>query len=336
MRIERRHLEVVLAVSEVGSISRAAAALRIAQPALTAQLARIEQAFGGRLFERGSAGVTPTPLGREVVARSRGILEQFEELCQASWSLAAQAKSTQDVRIAGVSSAFTTVLLAQAVQRRFNGCRIVSLSGMPRSAIITMLDRAEVDAAILHEIPGHPLVLPESVASTQLLAAEPKFVIVRSTHPLAGNRLVELAELAGDDWVLPLPEDDGWHEYFLATCLRAGFSPRVGCYTSDQKIALEAVADGLVCGSYPTIVAASGEAVLEPLGAPLRRRVLLAWPGTSPLAHCAAELARTLVAGYGELVLSRRHAAPWWRAQRDVVIHGARQDGRRNSRYSGA
>jgi hypothetical protein len=60
MRIERRHLEVVIAIAEAGSISKAAAELAIAQPALSAQLSRIERTLGGPLFERGSRGSTPT------------------------------------------------------------------------------------------------------------------------------------------------------------------------------------------------------------------------------------------------------------------------------------
>jgi DNA-binding transcriptional LysR family regulator len=46
VKLDLRHLEVVIAVADAGSISRAAAALKIAQPGLSAQLRRIERGVG--------------------------------------------------------------------------------------------------------------------------------------------------------------------------------------------------------------------------------------------------------------------------------------------------
>ena len=64
MNVELRHLRVMVLVAEAGSVGRAARWLKVSQPSLTAQLKRIESAFGGELFERSRTGVTPTPLGR--------------------------------------------------------------------------------------------------------------------------------------------------------------------------------------------------------------------------------------------------------------------------------
>src|SRR5689334_12973656 len=66
MELELRHLRVVCRLADTGSVSKAAAALGVSQPSLTAQLHRIEEAVGGSLFERGSTGVVPTPLGKHV------------------------------------------------------------------------------------------------------------------------------------------------------------------------------------------------------------------------------------------------------------------------------
>lgn len=52
MDIELRHFRVICTIAELGSVTRAAAALGLAQPALTAQLQRIERALGRPLFER--------------------------------------------------------------------------------------------------------------------------------------------------------------------------------------------------------------------------------------------------------------------------------------------
>jgi DNA-binding transcriptional LysR family regulator len=67
MNLELRHLRVVCAIAETGSLTKAAAQLGLAQPALTAQLQRIERALGGPLFERDRRGARPTALGELVL-----------------------------------------------------------------------------------------------------------------------------------------------------------------------------------------------------------------------------------------------------------------------------
>src|SRR4051795_13449651 len=80
MNVELRHLRVVVLVAEAGSVGRAARWLKVSQPSLTAQLKRIEAAFGGDLFSRSRTGVTPTPLGRYAVDRARAMLVDVDHL----------------------------------------------------------------------------------------------------------------------------------------------------------------------------------------------------------------------------------------------------------------
>ncbi len=59
MELELRHLRTVRAIADTGSLTKAAATLGLAQPALSAQLRRIEKALGGTLFERDHTGPAP-------------------------------------------------------------------------------------------------------------------------------------------------------------------------------------------------------------------------------------------------------------------------------------
>jgi DNA-binding transcriptional LysR family regulator len=74
MDIELRHLRVVCAIADTGSVTKAAALLGLAQPALTTQLQRIERTLGGTLFERDRRGARPTALGELVLARARVLI----------------------------------------------------------------------------------------------------------------------------------------------------------------------------------------------------------------------------------------------------------------------
>ncbi len=65
-----RHLRALSAVVELGSVSAAAQAVNLSQPALTQGLAKLERQLGVRLFERRSDGVSPTPAGTSLARRS--------------------------------------------------------------------------------------------------------------------------------------------------------------------------------------------------------------------------------------------------------------------------
>lgn len=64
--MDLRSLRYFVAVVEAGSLTRAAGTLYIAQPALTAQIKKLESALETQLFERTHAGVIPTAAGLEL------------------------------------------------------------------------------------------------------------------------------------------------------------------------------------------------------------------------------------------------------------------------------
>ncbi|MFD3415587.1 LysR family transcriptional regulator [Streptomyces cyaneofuscatus] len=71
MDLELRHLRILPAIAEAGSLTRAAAALMLSQPAMTTQLRRIEASFGQPLFERSARGLVPTRAGERVISHTR-------------------------------------------------------------------------------------------------------------------------------------------------------------------------------------------------------------------------------------------------------------------------
>ena len=72
--MDLRSLRYFIAVVEAGSLSRAAGSLYIAQPALTAQIKKLEGELGAQLLERSHAGVTPTDAGVQLYQDARRLL----------------------------------------------------------------------------------------------------------------------------------------------------------------------------------------------------------------------------------------------------------------------
>lgn len=70
-----RRLRYFIKVAELGSLTRAAEALHVAQPALSQQMRILEDELGVPLLARGPRGVTPTEAGARLLAEARSLLE---------------------------------------------------------------------------------------------------------------------------------------------------------------------------------------------------------------------------------------------------------------------
>ena len=80
--ITLKQLTAAIAVADAGRFKTAADNLNLSQPALSEQIARLEEVLGAKLFERGPRGATLTPIGEEVVKRARKLMADVAELEQ--------------------------------------------------------------------------------------------------------------------------------------------------------------------------------------------------------------------------------------------------------------
>ena len=80
MRFTLRQLNYFRALMQSRHFGRAAEAVHISQPALSAQIAELEAQIGGALFERARSGVTLTPLGRRLAPKLLDVLAGAEAL----------------------------------------------------------------------------------------------------------------------------------------------------------------------------------------------------------------------------------------------------------------
>src|ERR1700733_4399664 len=78
--ISLRDLEYVLAVAGEQSFVRAAKKCAVSQPSLSAQIQKVEQWFGARIFERASRKVLLTEAGVAFVERARRVIAEARQL----------------------------------------------------------------------------------------------------------------------------------------------------------------------------------------------------------------------------------------------------------------
>lgn len=80
-----RHLRALSVIAAHGTMSAAASAVSLSQPALTQGLAKLERRIGATLFDRRSDGVTPTPAGRILAARVDAAFAQLSAATRAAF-----------------------------------------------------------------------------------------------------------------------------------------------------------------------------------------------------------------------------------------------------------
>jgi len=191
MELDFRRLRHVVAIADSGSFARAAQSLGLSQPALSRSLQGLEADLGGRLFDRGRGGATPTPLGQRVLSHARALLAQADEARRDIDLLL--GRETGGLRIgAGPYPASISVGLAVArLIGRHPGLAITVQVDDAESLTRRVLD-AQVDLAVAE--------LSWTDASDHLDVVElPRHAgrfFCRASHPLALHRAPTLGDVA--------------------------------------------------------------------------------------------------------------------------------------------
>jgi DNA-binding transcriptional LysR family regulator len=304
MNVELRHLRVVVLVAEAGSVGRAARWLKVSQPSLTAQLKRIEAAFGGELFSRSRTGVTPTPLGRYAVDRARAILVDVDHLSATVSAMTAVESSA--VRLGG----FPTAPMSGIASRLRSHGEIEQVSievEWSTSVLLQQLESGRLDFALLREFPGFELRLPTGVESTTVVESESAYVALSADHPVACRTRgeIELAALSDEEWIGEPPDDSGFHVLFRAACEAAGFQPRVEHHSVDTSVLMGFVTSG----QGVALISPTSYRMLSPevttrtlAGDPIHRKLILAWSTDSPRAQMAGDVLHMATAAYDEAI----------------------------------
>jgi len=130
MPVDVRGLRSFLAVIAAGSVSRAAQVLHLAQPALSLQIKRLEEALGVALFTRGHKGVTPTAAGLRLESHAREILRKLDMACEDVRNQAANPEGHVAVGLPQSMAKILTVPLVQEALRRWPkvSLRIIEMS----------------------------------------------------------------------------------------------------------------------------------------------------------------------------------------------------------------
>lgn len=305
-RLRLRHLELLVALADAGTMRAAATRLHLSQPALSKMLAEIEAGFEARLFERSSHGLAANALGDAVVYRARVILG---ELLRGKDEV--DALRTGAVGVLRLGTLSVTAAVPRAVvqlRRRLPGARVQILEGRVRDMVQRLLD-GELDCVF-------GAITPELLTSDLLALLKPEVllkdelcVLCAQGHALSRRRKLSWAELRAQPWVAP-PKDTLIRQALMTAFLDAGVQPpepaievlssvTVGSVLRMDRsllgaVRLEHARDELARGGVRR-VAVSPMMALPSLGLYTRR----ASEGPPPVVQAFADALRRVSAGAG-------------------------------------
>ncbi len=141
-------LRCFLLIVENGSLTGATRAAHLSQPALSAALRRLEEAFGARLLYRGRHGAQPTAAGLALIPRARAALAAVEDGRRAVAEV--EGLRAGEVRIGGGATACTYFLPAPlaAFRKKFPGVRFQVREAYP-DAIHAAVEAGEIDLGVV-------------------------------------------------------------------------------------------------------------------------------------------------------------------------------------------
>jgi LysR family nitrogen assimilation transcriptional regulator len=193
--MELRQLEYFVQVVDAGSFSRGAAALHLAQPSLSRQVAQLEDELGQRLLVRTGRGVVPTEAGEALLVHARAMLDIARRARDELRDLHASPSGRVIVGLPPRVAMRLSAPLVQRFRERFPRA-VVSVSEGLSQHLREWLIAGRLDMALLFDPPASPAL------SYQVLAREPLLLVA----PATGMRLparVALASLADYPLVLP-------------------------------------------------------------------------------------------------------------------------------------
>ncbi|MCP9958526.1 LysR family transcriptional regulator [Streptomyces sudanensis] len=225
MDLQFRHLRQLRVVSETGSLNKAATVLGLPQPALSRQIRRLEELFGGTLFERDQHGTRPTPLGSTVLDHAESILRSFDDFGEQVRDYRMLRRRT--LRIGGTACNVFYEPLLRSLRRLPSEERVQIVTAPSGRELMGLLREGEIDIALRdHQAPRGSLPSDEGPIAHVPWAESPVLLAVAAGRPPAVAERLTMADLACEDWI-SYTGPDACDEWLRQICAPHGFTPRI-------------------------------------------------------------------------------------------------------------
>ena len=235
--MDLKQIETFVQVAELGSFTRAASVLRVAQPALSRQVRALEVDLRQTLFDRNGRGVTLTEAGKRLLAHGRGILQQVQRARQDLDEQRGAASGLLSIGLPPSIGRTLTAPLVEAFRAQFPKATLTMVEGLS-TYTLEWLVSGRIDCAVVYNATPSAAIDLMPVLDEQLFLVSARQArtpsLARSSarrEPAAGNvrpvgKGITLADLAALELVIP-SRPHTIRMKLETTLAEAGLKPRV-------------------------------------------------------------------------------------------------------------
>lgn len=293
-------LKTLIHVAELGSLSKAADRLRIAQPALSRQIRLLEKELGTALFERHGRGMVITATGRDVLDHAVRVMAELEAIRNVSSNGAALFTGQVSIGTTPTVAEIVTVPLVRKIKEAHPQLS-VRLSSAFTGHLLDWLQRGELELAVSYD--------PKPIRSLRIVPVmmERLFLVSARNGGLTMDTPVRFASLKHRDLILP-SQRHGLRGIMEECARQAGIELLANIEADSFGAMIDLVRNGVGSTVLPLApihgLVESGVLCAAPLIEPApERKLVLAYPADRPVGAAArfvadafTEIAADLVA----------------------------------------
>ena len=240
--MDLKQLEYFVRVAELGSFTRAAQMLQVAQPALSRQVRLLEVEWRHSLLLRKGRGAPPTEAGELLLAQGRGILHQVERAREELGRLRGALAGRVAIGLPPSLARRLTVPLTRAFRQQLPEAQLSIHEGLS-SAMQTALVNGRLDLALLYNAPPSPDIETEPLFDEALWLVQPRAPGLQEDPPPPPITLAEVARLP---LIIPT-RPNAIRMHVENEMAQLGVRPTIALEIDGVSAILDLVADGMGC-----------------------------------------------------------------------------------------
>ena len=289
-----QELKYLVALADHGHFGRAAEACHITQSTLSTQIKKLEDFLGVTLFDRSLKRVTPTPIGKEILAAARNVVEESERIRELARHAQDPMARTLHLGVIPTLGAYYLPHALTLVHKKHPGLRLL-LREETTPQILEHLADGKLDAGLL------ALPVTDDALRVEPLFYEPFFAALPAGHELAKRDTLKVTDLMNEKLLL-LDEGHCLRDQALDVC-GARQNQREEVRATSLETLRQMVAMELGITLLPALAVDAGPRVsrkaveIRPFRSPPPgRTIALVWRRRAPFPETFERLAATLKA----------------------------------------
>ncbi|HTH75842.1 MAG TPA: LysR family transcriptional regulator [Trinickia sp.] len=261
--LKLQQLRILVRLSQLGQVRKVADAFHVTQPAISKQIAEMENALQMPLVQRVGRHLKLTAAGETLVAHGREILHHLEQARVELDSMASGLAGKVTIGAVGTSTPVLVPTAIAAFQRHAPNAA-VSLLESTTDRMFPMLLEGDIDLVVSRTPPPNQREYQQAV-----VCRDPIVVVAGVQHALAHRRSLDWRELAGIPWILP-PTGSAMARALDQALARHRLVLPSGCVESTSLLAYPILLEaghliGLLPQSFAYRTIDAGNAVVLPL-----------------------------------------------------------------------